>query len=735
MSVPSTVAEFVRVYNTHYKTDQYHHLDADLVDILTRLSSLVLSSTIQDPLRRDVMRRELLEEKEETERRRGEAGCARSGGDSVVRRLRRQQRNAEVISNDYDEVCLLREMCCSERGGAGGGLIGGEHGGSDRGGKNLRKQGHRPPLFQTLPDSSGPEPPRKPKHYASQGRRSLLALARIRPRVIRKRCLQLLQEALDTNELGYDDEEVASLLLLVSELSDVLQACMELYRKKLSSKAVVTVVQNDALADSLLAIDDSVERLLMCTSLAVQRLEYACEMKPFFVPNEVQGSFERLRKSILPFFTLRSHFLDHIIQGIIDTLECLSSSRLDSEESMASPVALSLLSQITRTMPPSDIKDMIEPFSGILNDLKEKGEWHLGRKFIKHLATAATLNADACVTVLSSPSSHIRKLALERGLLDFIDMKVNMLEDIDLDWKVRAATAVVLREIYHHASHDPLGVLCYEALRERRAVEVHPKVIEQLSAPLLTSEAPRVTFMFKYICVSLAENYSESQSRYVFLRKYLKTTDRSGNQNPVRKRKQNANNAGKTGFTGGPSAPNTDGFWNALNGLHPDVLAHLNSVSPIPLSMLPHGLEEDHRNQVKLSIEPYHSNYKLEESDDGSFIAANTHVAAPDQPVNVSQPIGAPTAAQALLQQTTIGPSVLARTHYFSTGRHDNKWNHDVLKPTKGTVNRRKLFNTSRGANTSTTNSKPNPVSNPSLVINTPETPRQPIRFPKIDAI
>ncbi|KAI9348292.1 hypothetical protein DFJ73DRAFT_777350 [Zopfochytrium polystomum] len=44
---------------------------------------------------------------------------------------------------------------------------------------------------------------------------------------IRARCYEVLREALDTNELATDDEEVASLLLIISELEDAISASLE----------------------------------------------------------------------------------------------------------------------------------------------------------------------------------------------------------------------------------------------------------------------------------------------------------------------------------------------------------------------------------------------------------------------------------------------------------------------------------------------------------------------------
>jgi hypothetical protein len=60
-------------------------------------------------------------------------------------------------------------------------------------------------------------------------------------------------------------------------------------------------------------------------------------------------------------------------------IDWLLSTRGDAEELMASPVGLSLLSQLTRMMPPSDIVDMVEPFSGILKDLHDKAEWYVDK--------------------------------------------------------------------------------------------------------------------------------------------------------------------------------------------------------------------------------------------------------------------------------------------------------------------------------------------------------------------
>jgi hypothetical protein len=43
---------------------------------------------------------------------------------------------------------------------------------------------------------------------------------------------------------------------------------------------------------------------------------------------------------------------------------------------MATPIGLSLLSQISRMKPPTKVIEMVEPFIGVLNDLKDKEEWY-----------------------------------------------------------------------------------------------------------------------------------------------------------------------------------------------------------------------------------------------------------------------------------------------------------------------------------------------------------------------
>ncbi|KAJ3254333.1 hypothetical protein HK104_007226, partial [Borealophlyctis nickersoniae] len=344
-----------------------------------------------------------------------------------------------------------------------------------------------------------------------------------------------------------------------------------------------------------------------CTSLALQRLEHACEVKPFLIPPEIHDPFNDLLAALTSIIaTTDDPFIIQTAEASAEAIRWLMSPKPESDTLMSSPVALSFLSQVLRMAPPRDMQGLVEPFCSVLEDLKEKREWHLGRKFIQLLATSATLNPDACrmfltllhhllarnlgwqwpylgilclgVVVLTSEGSAVRKIAMEGGLVSLVGYtggggggsggeREGMSEDDA--WKIRAAAATVLSEVYQHLKSEPIGLLAHEAMAGRREVETHPFVSGVISKGLgLFSMPPqqqqqdgensslaapgtaaadssqrnpaaslwsrhrklrRVSYLPKYICMAMAETYAESQSRYMFLRKYLRTTDRQGN--------------------------------------------------------------------------------------------------------------------------------------------------------------------------------------------------------------
>ncbi|KAJ3414575.1 hypothetical protein HDV05_006314 [Chytridiales sp. JEL 0842] len=511
ISVPSSVASFVKVFNMANSDALRRKCDNMALDILARLEHMVLTSCVTDNLRKDPMR-----------------GSLKSQEEMVVSVKPTKQQKPKKS----DSETPTRDSGTSK---------------------------------STEKDTVSRV---KKRRYASQARRSVVALAKARSRYIRAKAMDLVLEALDTNELDVDEVEITNLLLLVTELVEFVESTIEGRKRRIrQAKLVGEEVGEDGEAKDVsykegtrkadgsivLNVDEHLERLIMSIFLSLQRLEYAYEMKPFMIPIEIQHALKRFQECCHVSLSTDDPHVMFIISASSDTVEWLLSTRGDAEELMAAPVGLSLLSQLTRMMPPTDIVDMIEPFSGILKDLCDKHEWHLGRKFIKLLATAASFNLDAChmflevlkqidthcwqwyhlgilclgVIVLTSKCSAVRKMALETGLLEYIDHGAKSEDpDNDISWKIRGVSAMVISEIYHQNKSDALGLLAYEALRERRKTEDHQYVHSQMSVSMPVQKPRRITYLFKYICTSLAESYSESQSRYHFLRKYLKTTDR-----------------------------------------------------------------------------------------------------------------------------------------------------------------------------------------------------------------
>jgi hypothetical protein len=114
----------------------------------------------------------------------------------------------------------------------------------------------------------------KRRMYASQARRSLVALSRARSRYIRTKSINLALEALDTNELDVDDKEVTSLLLLMAELSDFVEMTIESRKRRIkqptSTDCPDHVVQKDF--NTAIKVDDHIERLIMVRACSMSDL-------------------------------------------------------------------------------------------------------------------------------------------------------------------------------------------------------------------------------------------------------------------------------------------------------------------------------------------------------------------------------------------------------------------------------------------------------------------------------
>ncbi|KAJ3236793.1 hypothetical protein HDU81_010362 [Chytriomyces hyalinus] len=659
VSIPSTVGNFVYLFNLETHTAETRALlDAQALDILARLEDLALASSIRDPLRKDPML---------------------------------EQSHAHKAKLFKTKPALLIPK------------------------KSTRIQTPFPnPAAAPSSSTSTLSSATSSRRYAAQARRSLLVLATCRSRTIRSRSMGLLMEALDTNELGSDDGEVAALLLLVKELGDVLESAIGARRARaaqLPKNESEVTANSDSIQALSVNVDEFLEKLAICISLAVQRLEYACDIKSFFIPAEVQESFHRLFNENLCFLQTSDPFIIQIITSSVETIHWLMTAKVESEELMATPVALSLLSQVIRMTPGLQIGEMLEPFIGILNDLKEKQEWHLGCKFIRLLAAGTALNEECCemfialiakldadcwmwiylsilclgVTALTTESSAIRKLALEHGILRFIEQtsppshdtnpldpshapKGNAVEsgnhtDVHDPWRVRAAAATCLSALYQHNRSSAVGLLAHEALRERREVETNPHVLQLLTPSNSTHHPRRISFLFKYICFSLAETHAELQSRYSFLKKFIRSTKKRSmpvepkkfgykleNQVKSLGQQSDASKAARHADTD----KNSVSKWNTrvvnLPEIHPSKDTIETEQPPGPAELAA---------DAALSIAPYHQNYKtVRESE--------------------------------TLPKKDLKPSNLS-VYPYKTGHE--VYGKDIVNPSNGTVNRRKLFN------------------------------------------
>ncbi|KAJ3240765.1 hypothetical protein HDU78_002117 [Chytriomyces hyalinus] len=663
VSIPSTVGNFVYLFNLETHTAETRALlDAQALDILARLEDLALASSIRDPLRKDPML---------------------------------EQSHAHKAKLFKTKPAPLVPK------------------------KSARIQTPFPnPAAPTSSSSSTLSSATSSRRYAAQARRSLLVLATCRSRTIRSRSMGLLMEALDTNELGSDDGEVAALLLLVKELGDVLESAIGARRARaaqLPKNESEAVASNNRNSDSIQAlsvnVDEFLEKLAICISLSVQRLEYACDIKSFFIPAEVQESFHRLFNENLCFLQTSDPFIIQIITSSVETIHWLMTAKVESEELMATPVALSLLSQVIRMTPGLQIREMLEPFIGILNDLKEKQEWHLGCKFIRLLAAGTALNEECCemfieliakldadcwmwiylsilclgVTALTTESSTIRKLALEHGILRFIEQtsptshdtnsgdpshapKENAAEsnnhaDVHDPWRVRAAAATCLSALYQHNRSSAIGLLAHEALRERREVETNSHVRMLLTPSNSTHHPRRVSFLFKYICFSLAETHAELQSRYSFLKKFIRSTKRrSVPAEPKKfgyKLENQVKSLGQQSETS-KAARHADTDKNSVFNWNTRVV-NLPEIRPSKdtneTGQLPDPAEL--AAEAALSIAPYHQNYKAVRESEA-------------------------------LTKKDLKPSNLS-VYPYKTGHE--VYGKDIVNPSNGTVNRRKLFN------------------------------------------
>lgn len=147
------------------------------------------------------------------------------------------------------------------------------------------------------------------------------------------------------------------------------------------------------------------------------------------------------------------------------------------------------------------------------------------------------------VIVCSSEVSRIRQRALEEGLLFYINFEKGPLDKIhevqnngednqyidtanEADWKIRSAATISLIEVYQQYGGEAPGLLARETLHSRKKIEKNNYVLDVLNSPSANIQqnqfARQISFLSKYICSSIAEMYSDSQSDYNYFKKNYK---------------------------------------------------------------------------------------------------------------------------------------------------------------------------------------------------------------------
>ncbi|KAI9203947.1 uncharacterized protein BJ171DRAFT_599498 [Polychytrium aggregatum] len=695
LSVPGTVADFVQKCNSA-TGEPRKKLEIEALDVLKRLEHMVLASQIADPLRK----------REDTDtidiavplylEMAGRGGKSQKLQHQLITETGRSLRERETIER-------VRRLDQSKK--------------ERRGTVEIEAKPTRSPHAQ---------------RFSSICRRSVLTMTQIHSKVIQDKAFELLIEALDTNELATDNAEATSLLLLVKEIGDLIdEQCRRIIRsnrKEAMRGSLSDTLLEDTTANVFVKVDQYLELFLLCLSHTLQRLEYSVEAKQFAIPHTIQVAFKQILEATPDLQTDDPH-ISYSITCVNETIDWLLLSKTEDEEVMAGPIALSLLARILRMTPPNDIDDMTEPFCGILEDLHEKREWHIGRKFIKLLASASLYNEKASrlflrvlsrmdryhwswlylamlslgVLSLSAETSTIRRIALEEGLMvycsygDQAGIASTANGTHPEAWKVRAGAVSALSEIYYSTRAEAAGLLIRETLEQRRVVEQHSHVkmlLDKQSALGPFRCGPRrLSFLFKYICVALAEAYAESQSRYIFLRKYLKTTE--GRRKRSIRSRASTRQASESGAEHKPEnaqelrweqelqeqelkrRESARHIFKTTNVYVEDYQpgAHLSHVKRRQLEVVENSVDLNHFPALKtdeipklnLSSERYHEDYKTFEADD----TESGYV--PD--------IKIPHA-----------PSVLGPYRYNLPGHKATRLI-NVIIPSNGTVNKRKLFN------------------------------------------
>ena len=149
---------------------------------------------------------------------------------------------------------------------------------------------------------------------------------------------------------------------------------------------------------------------------------------------------------------------------------------------------------------------------------KQLGRYHHEWQFHAILQ----LGAIAC----ASEKSSIRQIALEQGIQFFM---VYENEQDKQAWTFRTAALMGLIEVYQQFRSTPQGLLAREILAKRKLVEKHPYNLALLHSP--DANIPQkhyikqISFLPKYCCIALAEQYADTENDFSYLEKYIKSSE------------------------------------------------------------------------------------------------------------------------------------------------------------------------------------------------------------------
>ncbi|KAJ3388044.1 hypothetical protein HDU92_001652 [Lobulomyces angularis] len=541
---------------------------------------------------------------------------------------------------------------------------------------------------------------------------------------LRLTVLDILQESLDTNELASDEHEVISLMLLAGKIREGLTS----YHHRFffsgvkdgslfaSSKPTsADTNRTEKVEEISIQFDTYTEKLFMCLLLTLQRLEFAHDIKYFEISKAELENFVDLSNVLQCCleFAAGNPQISHILITMIQSIEHLTEFKVGKgEEAVAAQVSLSLLAQVIRMGDLENLNELADSFCDILADLQQKYQWYLGRKFINFLAAAASKNTKVCkmfikilsrgehscwgwmyqgmlclgVIAISGANSDIRSIALRSGLVQFVTFGESNNNTNDA-WKVRAGVLVSLTGIYGKCNSTATKALIIDSLAQRMQLEKDDRVkqyicilqnLEPNSNNLLDEKldvletskgVSRLSYLFKYISFSLAEEYIETQSKYKFLRKYVKSSNGKETQKQLEIRQKFEVEWESLTYLINGGTPKKNSSKSTRKAEKID-LTKLNQLS---------NTNDSNKANIPMSLQ-YHQNYKL---------------AMDDEQVRESQTIDNTEELKKNIEPLKIS---LLVSHKYSTPAQmevilsPNIRPSSVQKAGRGTVNRRKLF-------------------------------------------